>query len=530
MTDDTYQNYCNSVVKEYNRILMTGLPERQPNLHDVPLDKVFIKLNVTIKVPLKKSEKAPSTSQPATIEEEAELERLKEQAELIKEEIKTLSLDEALFQHRYLLIRGAPGSGKTTLLRWLAVTFARQQQAQADHLGPKFDQPRLPILLELRRFGGRLKKLAEDPAIFDLATEIADYFEQDARFKTEHSWTENQLKQPCILLLDGLDEIAEGAARQRLLEAVDALLNQPDYQQMLCILTTRPHGFQSVQLRSRFQQTDVKPFELAEVTQFIQQWYRTAYEESEDSQQEANELIAQIETNQRITELATNPLLCTIIAIYRNNRVLPNRRVDLYLKCCEALLDTWERNKYIKESGLIGGYDWQTKLELLMPVAYWLHEETERLAASEEKIVEQLTQSLKRLAGDRSSELLRQEAQEFVAIIRDRSGLLQGRGDGTLEFSHRTFREYLAARYIASQPNPVYIDWVMAHLHEAWWREVHLLVIGHLRGGRDQAEKAEKLMTILEVYKRRPLAWLLPWFPLKSRWIATLLHRFMGYC
>lgn len=94
-----------------------------------------------------------------------------------------------------------------------------------------------------------------------------------------------------------------------------------------------------------------------------------------------------------------------------------------------------------------------------------------------------------------------QEAQEFIAAIRDRSGILQERGDGTLEFSHRTFQEYLAARYIAAQPDPVYIDMVMEHLHEAWWREVHLLVIGHLGSGSDGAEKACLLRHLMPRYK-----------------------------
>jgi hypothetical protein len=73
-----------------------------------------------------------------------------------------------------------------------------------------------------------------------------------------------------------------------------------------------------------------------------------------------------------------------------------------------------------------------------------------------------------------------------------RSGQLQFLGGDRYGFPHLTFQEYLAARYIAAQQDPSfsnknydpdkpnYIDLVMAHLHEAWWREVHRLVIGHL--------------------------------------------------
>jgi len=331
-------------------------------------------------------------------------------------------------------------------------------------------------------------------------------------------------QQPCLLLLEGLDEIADRSTRQRLLEALEAFIKIPTYAHVRCILTTRPHGFQDVNIGTAFQRTEVRPFTSDDVAQFIQHWYATAYDP--EYQTEAEELISAIQAQERVTALAQNPLLCTIIAIiYRNNRVLPNRRVELYLKCCEALLDTWERNKDIKDSGLIGGFDWQTKVELLMPVAYWFHQHSEQLAMPENEVVQELAQALEELRKnsglDSANKPLLQEAREFIVAIRDRSGLLQGRGDGTLEFSHRTFQEYLAARYIAAQADPVYIDIVMAHLHEAWWREVHLLVIGHLGSGRDNAEKATRLMlTILNVYKA-PNRWLL-----YSKNLGTRLPRF----
>jgi len=500
--------YRDCIVKEYNKILMTGLPERKANLHDIPLDKVFIKLNFT-----------SESNHVERLDWEELAERRQERGrEARRTETITLSLSEALSEalqqkYRCLIIRGAPGSGKTTLLRWLAVTFATQRQADSDRLGAQFEQGRFPVLIELRRFGVRLQKLAELSHTFDLAEVIADYLSQDARFgHPERAWVEQQLQQPCVMLLDGLDEVADATARQRLLEAVRVLTSNPLYQDLICILTTRPHGFQGLQL-SGFVQTEVKPFDAQDVTQFIQQWYRSAYGDTPESQQEARELLAQVAGKERVAELATNPLLCTIIAvIYRNNRVLPNRRVELYLECCKMMLDTWERNKLIKESGLIRGFiSWQDKLELLMPIAYWFHGETERLAVPEDEVVQQLVIESQRSHPEKDKQLLKQEAREFITIIRDRSGLLQGRGDGTLEFSHRTFQEYLAARHIASlQKEEERIDAVMNHLHEAWWREVHLLVIGHLGGGKDQADKAEKLMlTILKVYKP-PFSWLLP--------------------
>ena len=81
------------------------------------------------------------------------------------------------------------------------------------------------------------------------------------------------------------------------------------------------------------------------------------------------------------------------------------------------------------------------------------------------------------------------EAKQFLDALGLRSGLLQYMGDDRYGFPHQTFQEYLAARYIAAQPDPEYIDLVMEHLHEAWWQEVHLLTIAHLGSGREGAEQ-----------------------------------------
>jgi len=217
-----------------------------------------------------------------------------------------------------------------------------------------------------------------------------------------------------------------------------------------------------------------------------------------------------IHTNERVLALSTNPLLCTIIAVvFRNNRVLPDRRVELYFKCCEALLDTWERNKDIRNSGLIGNFGLQQKLELLATLAHWMHSKAERLAAPEEEIVRRIAEALK---AEYQSDPGRAEgeARRFVEAIRDRSGLLRGRGDGSLEFSHRTFQEYLAARHIAALDEEPMIDAVMPDLHKAWWREAHLLLFGKLGSGKGGSSKVERLACCIIGASGKPLPFLEP--------------------
>ena len=516
--------YSAQVVRVYNSLSLTGSPERDPRLNQLPLDDIFVTLSVDIDVSEPSSPangfepSKPDDPLAPRGQRSAEM-RLRQRAPPVPQR---LSVGEALSRYRRLVIVGAPGGGKTTLLRWLAVTFASERQAEPNRLGPNFAAPYIPVVLELRRFADRFASLTEQPATFDLAAEASAFIAQDARFAGTPSELIHDaiVAGRCLILLDGLDEIADQATRRRLIEAIEALCLDPQRGSTgnLCLLTTRPHGFVNLALGAGFQTVTVRPFEAEDVATFTRTWYRIAYGDDALAD-EAQDLIAAIQANDRVAGLASNPLLCTIIAIvYRNNRVLPERRVELYLKCCEALLDTWERNKDIKSSGLIGGFGWQIKLELLAALAYWMHGETERLAAADDLVVEQIARALEadEIARPGSAE---DEARHFIETIRDRSGLLRGRGDGTLEFSHRTFQEYLAARHVATLEDEAMLDAVMPHLHAAWWEEVHLLLFGHLGSGKENSGRVERLALCILDATPHPLPFLMP--P-RHPWLSVL--------
>ena len=88
--------------------------------------------------------------------------------------------------------------------------------------------------------------------------------------------------------------------------------------------------------------------------------------------------------------------------------------------------------------------------------------------------------------------------------------MLRGRGDGSLEFSHRTFPEFLAARHIAALDEEAMIDAVMPDLHKAWWEEVHLLLFGELGGGKGGSGKVERLALSILGASGKPMPFLVP--------------------
>ena len=228
--------YRRQVALNYNRISLTGLPEHDSQLNELPVDEIFITLALD----------ASQVHSRFYDRDALDQKRLEEIETRIRRRL-PLSVSDALYLFRRLIVFGAPGSGKTTLLQWLAVTFAENRQARPDRLGWGFEEPRLPILLELRRFAHEFAEKSKEPHTFDLAAIASEFIAKDARFaKTPYAVIRGAITAGrCLILLDGLDEIADKATRSRVVEAIKALYLDATQELAgnLCILTTRLHGF-----------------------------------------------------------------------------------------------------------------------------------------------------------------------------------------------------------------------------------------------------------------------------------------------
>ena len=519
--------YRQLVVERYGSLEFQGL-ERDTFLQDIPLEEVFVKLNLTVERVVRRPverpaeetpQEAPQVERPtekapqkaprkrfrlfrhrgeAERRREAERERrVKGEEEGTVERVQEpIPLGKALAEHPSLLISGEPGAGKTTLLRWLAVTFARNVQGQLDRLGAEFAQPRLPIVVELGRFADLFMKDKARRAPPDLETIIAETLRGEfPDLPTE--FLANALAQGrCLVLCDGFDEIADSDARRRAVRSLDTFASRHKSAGNRLVIGSRPYGHREVQTGFPF--CTIQPFTPEDVQRFIQHWYDLDTTLTPQERREAAKtLFDKIQAEPLILKMAQTPLLSTIIIlVYRKRGDLPQRRVELYEHCVRILLKRWEDNKDIVESGVIGRATWRTQLRLLEAVAYHIHSVEQRTEARGEELLPVLSEALVNEGLCKADKALL-EAEQFLAALGRRPALFQHLGDEVYAFPHLTFQEYLAARHIAAQPYPDYIDMFMPHLHEAWWQEVHLLTISHLGSGRDE-EKVKKVSALLE--------------------------------
>ena len=425
-----------------------------------------------------------------------------------------VTVNEALAEHRRLVVLGDPGSGKTTLLRYVALLYARDlaegTQLVREKLGLD-ENGTLPIFLPLRQLGRYLAEHhpkddgTEGHAIllrFLVQVLKNERIDVSADFFDE--WLNGGR---AAVLLDGLDEVADPGLRRRVSRLVDAFSRANAG--CRCVVTSRIVGYTDAsRLNEGYATTTVRDFSMEDVSVFLSQWHRLVAighmgsgETAETfAANQTRQLLDAIEKNDRVRELAINPLMLTVIALIHRDRVkLPDRRAELYQEAVDVLLGKWDEARGVQESLILNDrpFDISDRRLVLQQVALTMHEK-----AVKELDAGPLRELLADQLGDAVVEPRELEATvaRFLNVIQERTGLLIARAEGTYAFSHLTFQEYLAALAIAGRDD--YVDYTLHRSPDAWWREAILLEAGFL--STQSKEKTTRLIRAIADAKTEP--------------------------
>ena len=402
-----------------------------------------------------------------------------------------VEVQEALAAHPRLVVLGDPGSGKTTLLRYLALTYARDRGGEAGLVTARLalSEQRLPILLPLRDFARYLEAQHPDSSLDGpklLLDYLRTYFANQDIALPERFFAGRLQRSECAVLLDGVDEVANVATRHRVARIIERFtMAYPDNRY---VVTSRLVGYTgSARLGEGYVVTRVRDFSESDIRNFVTHWNLAVEltlaradtpEARRQAQQLSEALMHAIQKNERIRELAVNPLLLTVIALVQRYRAqLPERRTELYEEAVEVLLGQWDVAKGLSETTYLGGreLDAGDRRSLLEPIALWMMEQQLREIETDE-LRRHLSQQFTTMISDPHQ--VGKAVDGFIRLISERSGLLNERGYGIYSFSHLTFQEHLAGRAVADRAD--YLDYTLARLADSWWREVILLEAGYL--------------------------------------------------
>ena len=387
-----------------------------------------------------------------------------------------------------VIVLGDPGAGKTTFMKYLALRLARGE-GELIGLGDF-----LPILLPLAGFANAL--LTRDIRLDDF---IADYFAGiGANLPVSAMLSEALKAGRALILLDGLDEVRDLNMRNTVVERVVDFFAFHRHQGNKFVLTSRVVGYRAVRPSAEdLVECTIIDFEEDEIEEFVGHWTTALEKQAQgntavaraDADTDRRELLDAIHQNPGVRQLASTPLLLTILALMKRQGVsLPERRVQLYDQYVTTLLSTWNRARSLSGRSPGRDIDEIQTVRILAPLALWMHEVSPGvgLVGSEE-----MRRKLEELFSERGDGSPHQAARQFLMDVREHAALLLERGPGAYGFIHLTFEEYLAAVALAlrgqGDANPI-IEVLSAHVGEQAWREVTLLTIGYL-GIRQQLPK-----------------------------------------
>lgn len=381
------------------------------------------------------------------------------------------TLGDLLASNGHFAILGPPGCGKSTLIRRVALAYAGVDSVRNDPL------PRrawLPVLIRCRD----LRSTADAP-LGELLAAVAAQANLSCGAEEFADVVRQMLREGRVLLLvDGLDEIADPRLRNAFARRVRSVIGQ--YPTTTFLLTSREAGFRDVApvLAGVCATRAVLPLDREAIGEFVENWQRLSMSRVLATPLDVSQFLARLMAADRVRTLATNPLLLTILLlVYRWVRELPRGRAVLYRRMVEVLLMTWN----------VDAHEPIPEDEALPQLAVVAHTMTVsgKPRVRELELRRLLTAARERLPGVLA--YTKASVPEFIARVESRTSLLMMVGHEVVgdalvpvyEFRHLSIQEYLTAYALAHRlvDDPLLDDASDAQLVRTGWGEVVPLLI-----------------------------------------------------
>ncbi len=437
-----------------------------------------------------------------------------------------IALNEVLGLGNRLAIIGGPGSGKTTVLMHMAWALASsllsgQPDPARSRLGPlmkpdetdkqdervrqskseeyKPNELPLPLFVPLASFARHRRNLTGSAPAHErtLAYFISHHLiSKQADFDLSIDFFVQLLKdgRDVLLLLDGLDEVANENERAEVRQSVEELVH--GRKALRVVVTCRTIAYRSgrTALGADFRGIAVQPLNFDQhIVPMVRQAYACIYPlDAALRTERANDLLEGIqglETQRRARlgeqaeAFVDSPLMVRLLLIVHfNNRRLPDERADLFDKAINTLLQV----DYSPDVS-VGNHlaeNWKRYRDMAQQLAFHLHQQ----GRDQGREIEE--PALK--AALRQDRAFEPYIDDFLSQASQRGSVLEER-NGAYRFIHLALQEFLVARYlrevIGAEGRTEILAFLDGRLDDPWWREPILLLVGYMAANAAQSAR-----------------------------------------
>ena len=407
-----------------------------------------------------------------------------------------IALNQVLGLGNRLVIVGGPGCGKTTVLLHIAWALATsllggQAEPARSRLGLAVAPSALPlpIFVPLASFARHRRLNANAPARDKtLAAFISHHLiDKQADFGLPDDFFVQLFKdgRNVVLLLDGLDEVANEGERAAVRQCVEELVSGRPA--MRAIVTCRTIAYRNgrTALGAEFREITVQPLDAERhIAPMVRQAYGCIHPHDAVLRNDRVDAlltgIAELERDRRTRlgkdaePLVDSPLMVRLLLIVQlSYRTLPNARADLFNKAIHALLQV-DYGRDVEVSDELST-DWKPCLDMSQHLAFHMH----KYGEDQGRVIDEAALKAALLEDDD----FKPRIDKFLGDARQRGSVLEER-DGAYRFMHLAFQEFLVARYLNdvvgdAGGQSAILAMLNERLDDAWWREPILLLAGY---------------------------------------------------
>ena len=372
-----------------------------------------------------------------------------------------------------IILEGAPGQGKSTIAQYICQIHRmrfldrhRGETAGSVHIDSSL---RLPFKVELRDFANWLSGVnpfgsfdsGNSPDVSSRSLE--GFLSALIRYASGGSdFTVSDLhatlsSSPTLIVLDGLDEVAEIKQRERVVEEITSAVSRLKAvaASLQVVVTSRPTAFinSPVLPRHTFATYSLESLTRPLITEYAERWLRSR-EIDESDASDVRQILNDKLDEPHLRDLARNPMQLAILLslIHRRGTSLPDKRTALYDNYIEIFFDRESEKAAVVRDNR----------DLLIRIHRYLAWELQSGAEVDSASTSGVRPPGTSLSGSITEGDLRVLLREFLEkdgsdtdlVEKLFSGMVErvvaivSRVQGVYEFDVQTLREYFAARHL----------------------------------------------------------------------------------